>query len=319
MSAKRVFGSWLAPYFERFIALKRAGGACYASQERILLAFDRHFDEEVPPQLLSRDAVLHYLASLSCSPRAKDNVVSVVWQALSYSIRHGAPVEALAERPPKPPRYWRQRRPRLVSGSEVEALMVAAREIPPVDILRPATMATLIGLLYATGLRIGEALALDIGHLDRDDGLLTVVRGKFGKSRALAVRESTVEALVRYIEEPRRGVATHGSAPLFVSKQRRRLAQPTVWGALRAVCHKAQVSKPWPRPHDFRHTFALHRVASWYAEGKNVDSLLPVLSTYLGHSSVENTRVYLTNNGALLEQAAARFADHTRVLDKVST
>jgi integrase len=191
--------------------------------------------------------------------------------------------------------------------------------MPPLNILRPATMATLIGLLYATGIRIGEAMALNIGDLDPRHSLLSVVRGKFGKSRNLPLRESTSSALVRYIEDSHRPIGTRATAPLFVSSLKRRLAQPTASGALTAVCQRAELSKPWPRPHDFRHTFAISCVAAWYAEGRNVESLLPILSTYLGHSSVENTRLYLTANGALLEQASARFAYHTRVLDEVST
>lgn len=189
----------------------------------------------------------------------------------------------------------------------------------PLDTLRPATVATMIGLLYTTGMRIGEALALNIGHLDPQHGVLTVVRGKFGKSRALPLRDSTVDALSRYIDEPRRRVSTRDSDPLFVSNQRRRLSQPTAGTNWYEACRKADLSKPWPRPHDLRHTFAVDRVASWYADGRQVDALLPVLSTYLGHSSVEFTRVYLTQNGALLEHAAARFAERTRLLDEVST
>jgi hypothetical protein len=58
-------------------------------------------------------------------------------------------------------------------------------------------------------------------------------------------------------------------------------------------------------------------VAAWYQDGRDVDHLLPLLSTYLGHVSVENTRAYMTVNGQLLEQAAARFARKTSALDEV--
>lgn len=319
MSQRRSFRSWLAPHFERFVALKRASGASYVAQEGLLLAFDRHVCANTPEPPLTVESVIQYLVSPTRSPRAQDNIVSVVWSSLAFARRHGGRVEALPERPPKPPRYFRQRQPRIVSAEEVGDLMAAARQMPPLNILRPATMATLIGLLYATGIRIGEALALNIGDLDPRESLLTVVRGKFGKSRVLPLRESTSSALVRYIEDPRRPIGTRADAPIFVSSLKRRLAQPTASGALKAVCQRAEISKPWPRPHGFRHTFAISRVAAWYAEGRNVESLLPILSTYLGHSSVENTRLYLTANGALLEQAGALFAYQTRILDEVST
>lgn len=318
MTGLRAFTSWLAPYFERFVELRRASGASYISQRNLLLAFDHHVGRYAPEPPLLRETLIQYLASLDrLSPRGWDNVVGVVWPAVAYALRHDAAGDALPARPPSPSAYWRQRQPRIVSGKEAFRLLAAARELPPVNGLRPATTATLLGLLYTTGIRVGEALALDVGDLDCHDRILTVRLGKFGKSRALPLRESTVEALVSYLHHPLRRVSTQASAPIFVSSRRRRLSDPTVRPAIRQACFAAAISKPWPRPHDFRHTFAVSRVAAWYAEGRNVDALLPILSTYLGHVSVENTRLYLTANGILLEHAAARFALSTRALDEV--
>jgi integrase len=166
-------------------------------------------------------------------------------------------------------------------------------------------------------MRIGEALALNIGDLDHRDRILIVRRGKFGKSRALPLRDSTFEALLRYVNNPLRPVGRDSSAPFFVSGRRRRLSYPTFGAAIQNACLAAGILKPLPRPHDFRHTFAINRVAVWYEESRDVNALLPALSTYLGHVSIENTRLYLTANGALLNLAAARFADQTSALDEV--
>lgn len=318
MSGRDTFRSRLASHFERFVALRRAGGALYDTQQWYLERFDRYLEQD-GHEHLSRDAVFRYLDSLDYTPRSRDNVISVLWQALGYASRQGALIEPLGAKPPKVPRGWRQRPPRIVSLSEIQSLLVAARALSPLDILRPATLATLLGLLYTTGMRIGEALTLDIEHLESRRGLLHVHRGKFGKSRTLVLTTSTVDALVRYIEEPRRGVGTHDSAPVFVSRRQRRLSYPTAASGLQAVCRLAALEEPWPRLHDFRHSFALHRVTNRYAEGRDVNSFLPVLSTYLGHSTVEHTRVYLTHNGMLLEQAAMRFAEHASTLDEVSS
>jgi integrase len=318
MTRPQGFTSWLAPYFERFVALRRASGAGYVSQRSLLLAFDRYVGGHAPEPPLLQETLLQYLASLDrLSPRGWDNVVAVVWPAVTYAVRHGARAEALPTRPTKLSRNWRQRQPRILSAAEIASILASARRLPPADSLRPATTATLLGLLYTTGLRIGEALALNIGDLDHHDRILTVRRGKFGKSRALPLRDSTFEALLRYLDHPLRSVGKDASAPFFVSGHRRRLSYLTVWAALQNACLAAGLPKPLPRPHDFRHTFAVSRVAAWYAEGRDVNALLPALSTYLGHVSVENTRLYLTANGALLDQAAARFAHQTSALDEV--
>lgn len=312
----RAFISWLASHFEDFVALRRTSGVSYVTQKRLLLAFDRYLDTHAPEPPLRGETLLQYLASLDrLSPRARDNVVSVIWPAAAYARRHDASVEALPARPPKPSaRYWRQRQPRILCVTEVRSILAAAHRLPPELGLRTAT---LLGLLYTTGIRIGEALALDIGDLDRRDQILTIRSGKFGKSRALPLRTSTVEALVRYVEHPLRPVDTQASTPFFVSMQRRRMSGPTAWTTIHSACLGAGIPEPLPRPHDFRHTFAISRVAAWYTQGRDVNALLPALSTYLGHTCVEHTRLYLIANGVLLEQAAARFARHTSALDEV--
>lgn len=318
MSHSRVFTSWLAPQFERFVALKRASGAGYVSQKNLLLAFDRYVETQAPQPPLRRETLTQYLASLKrLSPRGRDNVVGVVWPAVAYASCHDAGIEALPSRPPSTSQDWRQRQPRILTFSEAQSLLAAARQLPSPSTLRPATTATLLGLLYTTGLRIGEALALNIADLDLKDRLLTVREGKFGKTRCVALLESSAEALVRYIEHPLRPLGIQSSAPLFVSTKHRRLSHSMARLAIRDACRFAGISKPWPRPHDFRHTFAVSRVAAWYEQGRDVNALLPALSTYLGHVSVENTRRYLTANGVLLEHAAARFAQQTSALDEV--
>jgi integrase len=320
MTGPRAFTSWLAPFFDAFVSLRHASGASYVSQRNLLVAFDHHVAGHAPTAPLQRDTLIAYLASLDrLSPRGWDNVVGVVWAAVAYALRHGAPGDMLPARPPRPSTWWRQRQPRIVSAAEATLLLAAARGLPPTGTLRPATTATLLGLLYTTGMRIGEALALDVGDLDCRDRLLTIRNGKFGKSRVLVLRQSTVDALRCYIDHPQRPVTTEASSPIFVSSRRRRLSDPAVRPAIRQVCLTAAIPKPWPRLHDFRHTFAVSRVAAWYAEGRDVNALLPALSTYLGHVSVEHTRLYLTANGLLLEQAAARFAHSTRALDEVQS
>lgn len=318
MTPRRPFTSWLASHFDHFVALRNACGAKYVSQRRLLLAWDRYLTQHAPRPPLRRETLLLYLASLDrLTPRARDNAISVVWPALRHAQAHGAAVEPLPPRPTHPPTGWRQRPPRILEPLEMSRLIRGARQLPPQGKLRSATTATVLGLLYATGIRIGEALAIDIGDLDPDDGILTIRSGKFGKRRALPLLSSTTRALLRYLDHPARRVATTASAPLFVSRLRRRVAPATVTQGLYDAFRIAGITQPRPRLHDLRHTFAVQRVAAWYREGREVNRMLPALSTYLGHVSVQNTRRYLTQNGVLLEQAAARFETSTRALDEV--
>ena len=67
---------------------------------------------------------------------------------------------------------------------------------------------------------------------------------------------------------------------------------------------------PHIRFHDLRHTFATNRVAQWYREGKDVQALLPVLSTYLGHCNLDSTAVYISFTNQLLDEAGKRFQSY---------
>src|SRR5438309_1411337 len=65
-----------------------------------------------------------------------------------------------------------------------------------------------------------------------------------------------------------------------------------------------------PRLHDLRHAAAVHRLTAWYREGKDVQRLLPLLSTYLGHVDIASTQLYLTMTPELLYEASQRFAQY---------
>ena len=303
----------------RFIAVKRAGGAIYDSQRNLLLAFDRYLVQHASEPPLERDTLLQYLASSEKTPRARDNVVSVLWQALAHARRHGARVERLPERPPKAPAYWRRRQPRIVSSEEMTRWLRAAHDLPPLGGWRAVSIVTLLGLLWVTGMRIGEALALHVDALDRTHGILTVVRGKFGKSRALPLHPSTVQALACYIDHPMRPIQASAASPIFASTRRRRLSQAAAQAGIDTAARAAEISPPRPRPHDLRHTFAISRLAACYAEGRDPQAMLPILSTYLGHGSVEATRQYLVANGSILEQAAQRFSAYATIEDEVGS
>ncbi|GAB6010327.1 site-specific integrase [Dysgonomonas reticulitermitis] len=65
-----------------------------------------------------------------------------------------------------------------------------------------------------------------------------------------------------------------------------------------------------PRIQDLRHTFATNRLKSWYVEQKDVQGLLPILSSYLGHTHLAHTSVYLSMTSDLLEEASNRFENY---------
>ena len=199
--------------------------------------------------------------------------------------------------------------PYIYTEEQIANLIQAARELTPAANLRPHTYATLVGLLAATGLRVGEALQLGREDLDRDRHLLIVRQGKFHKSRLVPLHPSTTDALVKYCELRDDHEARLTTPRLLVSAQGRALLPSVVhytFGTLRDRLTWDRGRRP-PRLYDLRHTFACRRILAWYRSGVDVNHAISHLSTYLGHAKVSDTYWYLSGIPELLTIVGDRF------------
>jgi integrase len=224
--------------------------------------------------------------------------------------RHLQNIDPACEVPPAQlmPHTMSRATPYLYEPEEIAALMRAASALEPA--LVAATYQTLIGLLAVTGLRLGEAVRLDRGDVDARNRLLRIVDSKFGKSREVVLHDSTMHALGEYGRLRDRSFPGPRCDALLVSVQGTRLAIPTIhWRFARLVRVaelKPRSPRCRPRPHDFRHAFAVRTLLDWYRDGVDVQARLPLLSTYLGHVNPASTFWYLSAAPELLELVAGR-------------
>jgi integrase/recombinase XerD len=197
--------------------------------------------------------------------------------------------------------------PHIYSPAEIAALMGAARALRPPP--RAATFETLIGLLACSGLRLGEALSLDREDVGLGNGALRV-RGKQGKQRDVPLHCSTVEALSRYADLRDHHWTQPSTAAFFLSRLGVRLTVAAVHNTFPKLLHEAGLEgrghRARPRPHDFRHAFAVSTLLDWHHAGVEVDRKLPLLTTYLGHQDPANTYWYLQATPELLALVAQR-------------
>src|SRR5262249_25402949 len=156
--------------------------------------------------------------------------------------------------------------PYLYSDDDVNALMAATATLRTSH--RVATYRTLIGLLVVTGMRVGEALALDRDQMDAVEGVLTVRDTKFGKSRELPVHRRTVGALRAYLQRDDRPRAARHTAAVFVSIAGTRLLYCNVHWTFHRLVHQAGLTPRSatcrPRIHDLRHRFAVRTLLQAY-------------------------------------------------------
>jgi integrase len=176
--------------------------------------------------------------------------------------------------------------------------------------LRAATFETFIGLMAATGLRTGEAMALDRAGADLGDGTLIIRCSKLGKSRLVPLHATTTAALARYAVRRDQLCPQPATPAFFLSGAGTRLnhtnASTTFAGLLAAAGISTGPGTRRPRLYDLRHSFAVAVLAGWHAEGADAQARLPALATYLGHVKPSSTYWYLQAAPELLTAAAAR-------------
>lgn len=198
----------------------------------------------------------------------------------------------------------KRRPPYIYSAEEIARLLRAAAALRPAGSIRPTMYATLFGLLTATGMRIAEALALQIDDVTADG--LVVRQTKFQKSRLLPLHATARLALDRYLVA-RRSLTTTGRA-LFVSVAGQSLPYNTVrrifLQLLDGTNLKGAHSGRDPRIHDLRHTFAVRSLEQCRHDRAAVVRHIVALSTYLGHAHVTDTYWYLQATPVLMGQIA---------------
>jgi integrase len=209
-----------------------------------------------------------------------------------------------------PYRYHR-RRPHIFSDEEIEQLLGLAAQLPSEKGLRAHTYATLFGLLAVSGMRVNEAVKLDSLDVDLGQGILTVRRTKFGKSRHVPVHPSTVAALKQYADTRDRMIAKPIQA-FFVSERGTRITDCMARYTFARLSQQlglrgaTQGHGRGPRLHDMRHRFAARTLIHWYRSGIDVERELPKLATYLGHVHINETYWYLEAVPELLQLATER-------------
>lgn len=293
-----------------YLALRRALGFKLVRHEKLLAQFLTHL-EDAGTTVVSVAAAVDW----AVLPDGGDGYwwgyrLSVVRGFARYlnalDARHEVPpVDLLPQRPHRAVPY-------LYSDAEIAALIAAADTLgSPV---RRATFATLIGLLRVTGMRVGEAVALDRDDVDLTRGRLLIRHGKFDKTRELWLHPTSVEALATYQRLRDDLVAEPRSEAFFVSAAGTRLLYCNVQETFHRLVGRCGLTprsrKCRPRLHDLRHTFVVSSMQQAYAAGEDGQARLTLLATWLGHVRPADTYWYLSASPELMALAADRLETH---------
>lgn len=291
-----------------YLTMRRALGYKMDKAERLLGQFTTFAGERGEAHIRTETAL-----AWATLPSGAD----VIWTSRRLAevrlfARHLHTLDPRTEVPPADllPAHVRRATPYLYTPQEIAALMEATVILRGSHV--QATYRTLIGLLAATGMRIGEAISLDRDDFDASSGMVTIRHGKFDKARALPLHPSTVAALDDYLrrdDRPRKG----NTPTLLISSTGKRLrytvVQPIFHKLLQHCGIGPRSAACRPRIHDLRHSFAVSTIVDDYRSG-NPGSRLAILSTYLGHADPGDTYWYLSAAPELLGLASDRLERH---------
>ncbi len=251
----------------------------YARDLGLLAAFAEK--RETPVETLHRqdlEAFVRQLMSSGLAPRSVARAVACVrgfYRFVTIEQKHDqSPADDL-----HPPRAW-PALPRFLSLEEVDRLL----EQPDTETPRGLRDKALIEVLYATGLRVSELVALRAGDLNLEEGYLTCI-GKGDKQRMVPLGHQAADWVRRYIRDGRTGLLRKKTSPwLFINaRDGGPLSRVGFWKVLKAYGVKAGLSRDLS-PHVLRHSFATHLLE------RGAD--LRMIQVMLGHADLSTTQIY---------------------------
>jgi integrase/recombinase XerD len=297
-----------------YIEMRRALGFKLREVGKRLLDFV-NFLEEVGAEIIT---IRLAVAWAKQNPEATPQLWSARLSAVRQFARYFSAIDPRTEVPPQGilSNHYVRRNPHIYTVTEVRRLIREAWRLRPQNGVRPEdalwrwTVATFIGLLSVTGLRMSEARKLKRDDVDFEQALLVVHRTKFDKTRLVPLHESTLRALRRYVKVRDRIHPVPRTPYFFVGQTGAALDDSYIELTFAKLSRKIGLRRPTgrygPRLHDLRHTLAVNTVVGWYEAGVDVQSRMPVLSTFLGHAHVSDTYWYLSATPRLLALAAER-------------
>jgi integrase/recombinase XerD len=291
--------SCYGPHLEEFIEMKRSLGFKFKTEAVILYQIDR-LAEKINE---SSSGITKEFSDNWCKKRFHESDfyrytrVRLLASFSMYLCDLGVDTYI-----PKLPRYLPNGfTPYIYSPAEIEVIINACDGLRLCQASMHSylfSIPALIRLLYATGLRIGETLALKKQDVNLNDNCLRVRDSKNGKERVIPISNSLASVCSQYSTYcGMLSIAAKKSSYFFVGLDGRKCSHQAVSRWFKKCLKKARISRMsknrLPRLHDLRHTFAVTSLASMAEAGIDLYASLPILSNYLGHQSLEGTNRYV--------------------------
>jgi integrase len=202
---------------------------------------------------------------------------------------------------PKLPKYKSTFMPHIFTKAEIASIFQASDRLflkRKYMYSQICVMPTLLRMLYSTGLRIGEAVNLKHRDVNLDKECLVLRYCKNGQDRVVPISKSLAEVCKDYFAyKQKQLIDTDMDTYFFTALNGSRCQTTTIYEHFRTILYKAGISHggrgTGPRMHDLRHTFCVNALMKLSEAGMDLYYSMPILSTYVGHQSIEATNKYV--------------------------
>lgn len=282
---------------EEFIAEKKALGYKFISDSGIIRRFIRKYTAETNGDInLSKEAVLEYTKKLfNQTDSTVCRNITVINRFSEFLNRRGykayiVPAKML-------PKLNRNFKARIFNDEEILRLLTAANSIDYAkqNPLKMHQMPVMFSILINCGMREAELLNLRVCDVDLNENVFTILDTKFHKNRYVPFSTVVADEIKRYLAvlKPQNGEDLLLPSPKTGGRYNNSAVNLYFRLLLRLAGIPHEGHGKGPRPHDLRHTFAVHCLNSWALSGVDLSIALPVLSRYMGHSGLSGTQKYL--------------------------
>ena len=278
-----------------FIDEKHLLGYRYNNEEYIIQNYKNHLISNSFEPIISEASAINWIDN-SKSSKSRNSKISVLRQFALYLNRMGEQAYVV-------PNTYRSLEhdnfcPYIYSEKELARLFTLADKYGNVGKIpfSEKSFPLILRMLYGCGLRISEALSLKFKQVNLADGIIIIKDTKFFKDRLVPMHENLTKRCCEYVEK--NIILTCPNDYFFPSGKKERISNATYYHYFRTLLEQGGIrmkgtSGRGPRIHDIRHTFAVHNLKKLDAEGYDMNAILPILATYMGHTSYIGTGTYL--------------------------
>jgi len=292
-----IFESCFAPYIELLISEKRQAGYLYESAAYILKNFDSFcVQHEIKDAVITRELAWQWGALRKTESRVyQASRISVVRQLALYMQAYGITCYV--------PRNFSCKSSSIAYVLNDQEIVAFFEQVdayrPKIDVEVFNRLAIeykiLFRMIFCCGLRISEARKLKVSKVDMDKGILTICQSKGENDRIVYMTDDLRILCIDYRDflQTRSNIISEWFFPARDPCKKLEVASINL--KFREFWEKTAYAKDsanHPTVHSLRHSYVVKRMNTWMTEGVSLDTMMPYLSKYLGHSSVNDTFYY---------------------------